>query len=1457
MTNRALLSLILAPWLVVGCTDRLVDPERGDAARMALLAADGTADGGFFRVGAEPAVYLAFGGSRFAIPDQATLFACTGSFPGVVRQVGTMPALTDGGTLPSVLANEWMGGEVPVNGDAGAAVYIVVGCVKAPIPDLATLFALFGEGPQVATVAQAVIDKLPMGPLARAPLRRSGTLIKGAGTAEVRWVSFMGGALAVESAEALDSYCRFGADREPDVLGAEEWAAYPATGVLGASASNCATEQPPIVRDGEIYRVAGAAEVYLAQQGRAYRIPDLPTLGVCAGGHPGVVRTLPRAPALRDGGTLPSVDTHPFMAGDLAVRAVGHPAVFAVIGCVRTAVPDPETFYAVFGPSGASRTVTVPDALLAQVPRFGTVRLPLRRPGTLIRTESGPAIHWVTYVGGSLAVPDLATLASHCRTSVVVVSPQEFAAYPARARLDAAPTPCADPQPPALQPDFRLPLTGGLAWRVAEAAGEGNNTGLRHYALDFLPLTEGLPGSPPVARTDVPVLASAAGTVAHVGVDAEYGHWVMLTHMSGFNTIYAHLREGSVEVVAGESVARGRPLGVMGSSGAAADTRLHFELRRFEAGGGSAHQAWLDQVVLEGFPLLGYAAGGYYLSSTTAAARPFVTTWDTRLGAGTTVTLGLAGTVDATIDWGDGNTRRVTTRGPHRHDYGAEGVYTVSVSGTVRGYDNDRGGADSEREKLIRVDGWGEVGFTSMANAFRGASNLTAVPGTSEGLAGVTNMSNMFNGAAAFNGDIGGWNTANVTDMSVMFRGASTFNRDIGGWNTANVTNMGAMFEGASSFNQDIGGWNTASVTNMGAMFDGASSFNQDIGGWNTGNVTSLSWMFTGASSFNQDIGGWNTSNVVYMNDMFRRASSFNQDIGGWNTTRVTNMRRMFENATSFNQDIGGWNTAKVTDMTTMFWGASSFNQDIGGWNTANVKNMYGMFLGVSSFNQDIGGWNTANVTDMSTMFREASSFNQDIGGWNTANVLDMGAMFVNASAFNQDIGGWNTAHVTTMSGMFWGASSFNQDIGGWNTANVTNMSGMFQEASSFNQDIGGWTTANVTNMSGMFRNASAFNQDIRGWNTTNVTNMIRMFLGASSFNRNLSAWCVERIGAAPTLFDAGATGWVLPRPVWGTCPAPFVTTWDTRLGAGTTVTLGLAGTVNATIDWGDGTTQSVTTPGPHVHDYGAEGVYTVYVTGTVTAYDGNLGGAPAERAKLIRVDAWGRVGFTSMARAFLDASNLTTVPTTSAGLEGVTDMTAMFLGASSFNSDIGGWNTANVTDMLAMFANARAFNGDIGGWNTASVTSMGAMFLGAAAFNQDIGGWNTAKVTNLGQMFQGASSFNRNIGAWNTANVTNLGQMFEGASSFNQDVGGWSTARVANMNSVFLNASAFNQDIGGWNTASATNMSSMFRGASSFNGNLSGWCVERIASQPSSFDTGATSWVLPRPVWGTCPATP
>jgi surface protein len=315
--------------------------------------------------------------------------------------------------------------------------------------------------------------------------------------------------------------------------------------------------------------------------------------------------------------------------------------------------------------------------------------------------------------------------------------------------------------------------------------------------------------------------------------------------------------------------------------------------------------------------------------------------------------------------------------------------------------------------------------------------------------------------------------------------------------------------------------------------------------------------------------------------------------------------------------------------------------------------------------------------------------------------------------------------------------------------------------------------------------------------------------------------------------------------------PGAMVMTWNTSLGEGTTVTLELGGEVNATIHWGDGTVTSVTTPGSTTHDYGVDGVYTISVTGRVTAYHSRM---DAGADKLVSVDSWGQLGLTSLRMAFSEAVNLVSVPGHSAGIEGVTDMYGMFRDARSFNSDIGGWNTSNVTDMGTMFRGARTFNADIGRWDTSNVTSMAAMFTGAWAFNQDIGSWDTSNVTSMHWMFYSARAFDQDIGGWDTSQITNMASMFYDARSFNRAIGEWNTATVTTMGAMFGHAPVFDQDIGNWDVSGVTDMSWMFNGATSFNQDLSGWCVAQIDAEPEYFDTGATRWELPRPVWGSCP---
>jgi surface protein len=130
-----------------------------------------------------------------------------------------------------------------------------------------------------------------------------------------------------------------------------------------------------------------------------------------------------------------------------------------------------------------------------------------------------------------------------------------------------------------------------------------------------------------------------------------------------------------------------------------------------------------------------------------------------------------------------------------------------------------------------------------------------------------------------------------------------------------------------------------------------------------------------------------------------------------------------------------------------------------------------------------------------------------------------------------------------------------------------------------------------------------------------------------------------------------------------------------------------------------------------------------------------------------------------------------------------------------------------------------------------------------------------TSDVTDMGDMFYDAAAFNRDIGSWDVSSVTNMTFMFEGAISFNRDISSWNVSSVTHMSAMFSGAMAFNQDISSWDVSSVTNMTFMFYKATSFNHNLSGWCVSLITSEPKYFDTLATSWVLARPVWGTCPS--
>ena len=262
---------------------------------------------------------------------------------------------------------------------------------------------------------------------------------------------------------------------------------------------------------------------------------------------------------------------------------------------------------------------------------------------------------------------------------------------------------------------------------------------------------------------------------------------------------------------------------------------------------------------------------------------------NTNLDSDREISLPLSGVQSVTVNWGDGTQLQTinNSKGPHSHTYATEGTYTITITGSMIQFGNQC--FDWKGSKMLTdVVSWDMDSLTSLAGAFKRASNLTSVP-------------NML--------------PTNVVDLYGLFWCAAKFNDpNIINWDTAKITNMSNMFLCASEFNQPIGSWDVSNVTNTQNMFNQADKFNQDISGWDLRSVMVAGSMFYHAKSFNGDISGWDTSNIVNMRSMFEGAVAFNQDISGWDVSRVSDISNITEGAVAFSYDIKGWKTNVIED---------------------------------------------------------------------------------------------------------------------------------------------------------------------------------------------------------------------------------------------------------------------------------------------------------------------------------------------------------------------------------------------------------------------------------------------------------------------------------------------------------------------------------------------------------------
>lgn len=275
------------------------------------------------------------------------------------------------------------------------------------------------------------------------------------------------------------------------------------------------------------------------------------------------------------------------------------------------------------------------------------------------------------------------------------------------------------------------------------------------------------------------------------------------------------------------------------------------------------------------------------------------------------------------------------------------------------------------------------------------------------------------------------------------------------------------------------------------------------------------------------------------------------------------------------------------------------------------------------------------------------------------------------------------------------------------------------------------------------------------------------------------------------------------------------INTNNTSAGSSTSTQFKLplvsSGTLNAVVNWGDGTSSTITAwnQAEVTHTYAIAGLYDIRITGVLRGWQFNNG---EDRLKILNIINWSGL-IIDVSAGFYGCTNLTASAIDAPTITGIS-LTNYFRGCSNFNSAVGNWNVANVNSFSAIFSNCVVFNNggstNINNWQitTSSPVDMEYVFQSANSFNQPINSWNTSTVNSMRDMFINAFAFNQPIGNWNVSNVVSFQAMFFNATAFNQDIGAWNVSKANILTNFMAGKTAANY--------SAANLDSIYNGWSS-----------------------------------------
>jgi hypothetical protein len=348
---------------------------------------------------------------------------------------------------------------------------------------------------------------------------------------------------------------------------------------------------------------------------------------------------------------------------------------------------------------------------------------------------------------------------------------------------------------------------------------------------------------------------------------------------------------------------------------------------------------------------------------------------------------------------------------------------------------------------------------------------------------------------------------------------------------------------------------------------------------------------------------------------------------------------------------------------------------------------------------------------------------------------------------------------------------------------------------------------------------------------------------------------------------------------------------------------------MNISVDWGDGTTQTITSPldqsielikdtenGQVIcnlikHSYKQESEYTIEITGGFgssssakiafaqrckknngVAEDINADFSKASLSKITEISELSGFyihgqgdfkDFSSLQSIGSGASSLLSADPTSKIQISTSNsakicMDKTFEGCSSLTSIsfVPGQNSNNnqpIQSMQYTFKSS-SYNENIANlnWDTSTCQSFKGMFESSTNFDQNINSWYMVNATDVSDMFKN-TSYNKPLDKWFkktngvSYSIENTSGMFEGNSSFAQSLNDWDVSTIENCSNMFKNTT-YNRPMWKWKTNSMKNLSGMFEGNSSFDQNLNNWNASTFEDTSNMFKD--TSYNKPLDKW-------